>query len=1230
MEKNSDLKKTKGSTPKITPSSQELSLVVHKKGGNVHAKNILYIKFLLKSLHKISDNLNHLLQIRMCDYEDYNQKMANVDELFHKVKELEESFLQKKNSKNLFEHSNLELLQQLKSLILQSCSSEISNNLHLLKLQYQDEPFEHSMDDFKEYIHIYDHFFTPFSIQLFSDENEKTKFLNFHGIEKSDQIIVKNLIQIPNMKSRNLMEKIDGASIIIPFYSDLIVFHGIFKKDSIGICRFSSIYQKKMDALKDDIEYIDIPKDFKEQYLEQITLRDFIVQPTREIALMIKNDYNDFHSLKSKSLSMIIKEFIKSQPEKQRKILIQFLLSDDEAKFNAHIIYDLLISQNITYHSQPLAELIYKSFHWKIQKIFKVSHKTFEDNKKKIENLSIQDVPYEIRISQLKVSDYVKSKAMEKMKEINGSKENSNKAQQWLDGFLKIPFGSYRSEPILKFFGEYKENLENYINQLSIDTFEYENKIKNTNYLRYYELFKTIINEYHSTVSPKSEYSYHLFLIFLQDLISQIHDSDISQKSLKKSGKLICVEPNPKPNRIKVEPEFFEFVDIEDTEEEEHDLSILDSLSEENKKILKKMIQTNQIPEMGKIDKCMDDLQQFKQLKNKLLESPDLHPFQVDLLSNRLEELEKNIKNSSISIQEEKTSLLPVEESFIRFVIRQKNRMNHFIQEWNQFKEKKKDYLQQVEDILDKCTYGQFEAKKQMKRLIAQWMNGNNEKGSVIGLQGPPGVGKTSLLKHGLSKCLLDENGNSRPLIFVPIGGSSNGTFLEGHNYTYLGSTWGKIVDSLMEAKCMNPIVFIDELDKISKTEHGKEIASILTHITDETQNHEFFDRYFASIPIDLSRVLFVFSYNDRDNIDPILRYLMQEIKIDSLSKKEKVVICKNYILPEIFKNVGFGPDEIIFTNQILEHIIGSYTNESGCRRIKEILLNIVRDINLDKIHGKISNFPYYITEEYITEFMVDKPKVTHDKIHEKPLIGISNGLYAYSGSTIPGGVTRIQTLYTYNGGDKGKLKIEKISGLMGDSMKESVDVAFTVAYNLLPQEYKDKMKECSHGLHILCGSISKKDGPSATAIICASIFSRLTGIAIRNDIAATGEMNFIDGNITKIGGLSSKCEGAILAGIRAVVICEENEEDLDSLIRKEREEVKLLQRSSSMRQMDLSPIFEMNTSEHLAQESKYEELKKTYKWKKYKTLDVFVIKTIYELLDIVLVDKIELNRYMD
>ena len=182
---------------------------------------------------------------------------------------------------------------------------------------------------------------------------------------------------------------------------------------------------------------------------------------------------------------------------------------------------------------------------------------------------------------------------------------------------------------------------------------------------------------------------------------------------------------------------------------------------------------------------------------------------------------------------------------------------------------------------------------------------------------------------------------------------------------------------------------------------------------------------------------------------------------------------------------------------------------------------------------------------------------------------------------------------------------------------------------------YKDKLNEMSQGLHILCGSISKKDGPSATAIICASIFSRLTGIPIRHDVACTGEMNFIDGSITKIGGLSSKCEGAILAGVKIIVICEENEEDLDSLIRKERDEIKLIQKSSSMRNMDLSPIFGMgmgmsNESFNIDNELDRDQiLKNKYKHKKYKSLDIFIIQNIYQLLDIILTEPIELNRYM-
>ena len=163
-------------------------------------------------------------------------------------------------------------------------------------------------------------------------------------------------------------------------------------------------------------------------------------------------------------------------------------------------------------------------------------------------------------------------------------------------------------------------------------------------------------------------------------------------------------------------------------------------------------------------------------------------------------------------------------------------------------------------------------------------------KGYCIGFEGPPGTGKTSLAKKGIANCLKDTDGNSRPFAFIPIGGSSNGSVLEGHSYTYVGSTWGKIVDVLMETKCMNPIIYIDELDKISRTESGREIIGILTHLTDSSQNDEFFDKYFSGIKIDLSKVLFIFSYNNFNNIDPILADRIHRVQFNNLTKMTKYI----------------------------------------------------------------------------------------------------------------------------------------------------------------------------------------------------------------------------------------------------------------------------------------------------------------------------------------------------
>jgi len=254
--------------------------------------------------------------------------------------------------------------------------------------------------------------------------------------------------------------------------------------------------------------------------------------------------------------------------------------------------------------------------------------------------------------------------------------------------------------------------------------------------------------------------------------------------------------------------------------------------------------------------------------------------------------------------------------------------------------------MTRINTTLNNAIHGHSTAKRQLKRIIGQWINGK-QTGYCFGFEGPPGVGKTSLAKNGLSQCLLNETDNThRPFAFIPVGGSCNGSTLSGHNYTYVGSTWGRIVDILIDKKCMNPIIFIDELDKVSKSEHGKEIIGILTHLVDSTQNESFQDKYFNGIDLDLSKALFIFSYNDPDAIDRILLDRIHRIKFDHLSLDDKLVIANNYLLPEIYKNVGLT-NIIKLSDEILIYIIENYTYEAGVRKLKEILFEIISEINL-------------------------------------------------------------------------------------------------------------------------------------------------------------------------------------------------------------------------------------------------------------------------------------------
>jgi ATP-dependent Lon protease len=460
--------------------------------------------------------------------------------------------------------------------------------------------------------------------------------------------------------------------------------------------------------------------------------------------------------------------------------------------------------------------------------------------------------------------------------------------------------------------------------------------------------------------------------------------------------------------------------------------------------------------------------------------------------------------------------------------------------------------MTRINTTLNNAIHGHTTAKRQLKRIIGQWINGK-QTGYCFGFEGPPGVGKTSLAKNGLSQCLLNETDNThRPFAFIPVGGSCNGSTLSGHNYTYVGSTWGRIVDILIDKKCLNPIIFIDELDKVSKSEHGKEIIGILTHLVDSTQNESFQDKYFNGIDLDLSKALFIFSYNDPDAIDRILLDRIHRIKFDHLSLDDKLVIANNYLLPEIYKNVGLT-NIIKLSDEVLIYIIEHYTYEPGVRKLKEILFEIISEINLSILQNTdaFPTIPIEVTKEDIKYYYLkERIEVRHTMIHDDPQIGVINGLWA--NALGKGGIIPIEC-YQFPAQNFMDLRL---TGLQGEVMKESMNVAKTLAWKLTSKGKKKRFITAGtetkmQGIHIHCPEgATPKDGPSAGTAITTSIYSLLNDKKIKNNIAITGEIN-LQGKVTAIGGLKLKILGGIKAGVTEFIFPKDNEKDFKKFIDK-------------------------------------------------------------------------------
>ena len=288
-------------------------------------------------------------------------------------------------------------------------------------------------------------------------------------------------------------------------------------------------------------------------------------------------------------------------------------------------------------------------------------------------------------------------------------------------------------------------------------------------------------------------------------------------------------------------------------------------------------------------------------------------------------------------------------------------------------------YLETIKKNIDNNIYGHQETKEQIIRILAQWISNPEKTGYVIGIKGPPGVGKTKLVKECICKAM------NFPLAFISLGGVDDASYLSGFNYTYEGSKYGKILECLIKTQVMNPVFLFDELDKVSATSRGDEIINTLIHITDPVQNDKYTDKYYQEIDLDLSKSIIIFTYNNEDYINPILKDRMITIDVNGYTAKEKFEIAKHYLIDELLPKYNMKKGDIIFHDKLLEHIISlTSLEEGGVRNLKREINNIISWINMMryiKTDDFLITLPFEATIEYYNKYCKKITKKTYESM---------------------------------------------------------------------------------------------------------------------------------------------------------------------------------------------------------------------------------------------------------
>ena len=443
--------------------------------------------------------------------------------------------------------------------------------------------------------------------------------------------------------------------------------------------------------------------------------------------------------------------------------------------------------------------------------------------------------------------------------------------------------------------------------------------------------------------------------------------------------------------------------------------------------------------------------------------------------------------------------------------------------------------LKEAEKILDEDHYGLSKVKERIIQQLAVMALNKKQSGSVLLFVGAPGTGKTSI-GQSIARAL------GRKYVRISLGGVRDEAEIRGHRRTYIGAMPGRIMQGMQRAGVMNPVMVLDEVDKLSKDYSG-DPSSALLEVLDPEQNNTFADHY-MNVPYDLSNVLFVCTANSVDTIPEPLLNRMEVIQFPGYTAVEKFQIAKRHLLPAAMKNAGIKAQNLKVTGGAIKRLISGYTAEAGVRGLKKQLDVLCRSAAVKLVKGEQKSIS--VSEKRLPQFLGH-----HEIRHEHVLANKEPGVITGLAWTAAGG--EILFIETSLAPGKGNLII---TGQLGDVMKESARIALSLVKHMYPEEAA-KLEDHDLHIHVPAGAVPK-DGPSAGITLTTALASLLTGKSVSPEYAMTGEVS-LTGRVMPIGGLPEKLMAAERAGVKTVFIPKENEEDLEEVAKEVREKLTIL-----------------------------------------------------------------------